>query len=118
MILALLVFCEVVAGIAAAVERGKVRKWYSLVYHGNDNIIPYWWKLLREKTFTNFAVLEPPAKVFSSKFERAVPSRSYVRFSHFLRKMVTLTDLQKFPPSKVSCYIVASTNFYDYYNTK
>ena len=35
-------------------------------------------KLLREKTFTNFAVLEPPAKVFSSKFGRAV--LTYVRF--------------------------------------
>ena len=31
-------------------------------------------KLSREKTFTNLAVLEPPAKVFSTKFGRAVPT--------------------------------------------
>ena len=30
-------------------------------------LIPYSGKLLREKTFMNFAVLEPPAKVFSTK---------------------------------------------------
>ena len=30
--------------------------------------IPYSRRLSREKTFTNFTVLEPPAKVFSSKF--------------------------------------------------
>ena len=35
-------------------------------------------KLPREKTFTIFAVLEPPAKVFSLKFGRAV--LTYVRF--------------------------------------
>ena len=38
------------------------------------NAIPYSGKLLKEKTFTNFAVLEPPAKVFSMKFGRAVPT--------------------------------------------
>ena len=30
--------------------------------------IPYSRKLSREKIFTNFAYLEPPAKVFSTKF--------------------------------------------------
>ena len=35
--------------------------------------VPYSGKLSREKTFTNFAVLEPPVKVFSTKFGRAVP---------------------------------------------
>ena len=35
---------------------------------------PYSRKFLREKTFTNFTVLEPPAKVFSTKFGHAVPT--------------------------------------------
>ena len=35
-------------------------------------------KLSRERTFMNFMVLEPPAKVFSTKFGRAVPT--YDRF--------------------------------------
>ena len=35
-------------------------------------------KLEREKIFTNFIVLEPPTKGFSSKFGRAVPT--YDRF--------------------------------------
>ena len=42
--------------------------------------IPYSRKLSSEKTFTNFAVLEPPVKVFSTKFGCAVPS--YDRFWH------------------------------------
>ena len=40
--------------------------------------LPYSVKLSRGKTFTNFAVLEPPAKVFSTKFGCAVPT--YDRF--------------------------------------
>ena len=40
--------------------------------------IPYSRKLSREKTFTNFMVLEPPAKVFSLKFVCAI--LTYVRF--------------------------------------
>ena len=35
---------------------------------------PYNGKLLREKIFTNFTVLGPPTKVFSSKFGRAIPT--------------------------------------------
>ena len=42
------------------------------------NSLPYSGKLSREKTLTNFAALEPPAKVFSTKFGRAIPT--YVRF--------------------------------------
>ena len=38
---------------------------YTLRYSG---------KLSKEKTFTNFAVLEPPVKVFSTKFGRAIPT--------------------------------------------
>ena len=40
--------------------------------------VPYNGKLSNEKTFTNFVVLEPPVKVFSTKFGRAVPT--YDRF--------------------------------------
>ena len=40
--------------------------------------ILYSGKLLREKTFTNFTVLKPPVKVFSTKFGRAIPT--YDRF--------------------------------------
>ena len=35
--------------------------------------ISYSGKFSREKTFTNFVVLEPPAKVFSTKIGCAVP---------------------------------------------
>ena len=35
--------------------------------------VPYSRKLLREKTFTNFVVLEPPVIVFSITFGRAIP---------------------------------------------
>ena len=31
-------------------------------------------ELSREKTFTNFAVVEPPTKVLSTKIGRAVPT--------------------------------------------
>ena len=36
--------------------------------------IPYSANLSREKTFMNFAVLEPPVKVFSTKCGHAVPT--------------------------------------------
>ena len=36
--------------------------------------IPYSGKHLREKTFTNFTVLEPPVKVLSTKFGCAKPT--------------------------------------------
>ena len=42
-------------------------------------VIPYSSKLLKNKTFTNFVVLEPLVKVFSSKNGHAVPT--YVRVS-------------------------------------
>ena len=43
-------------------------------------IIPYSRNLSREKTFMNSAILEPPAKVFSPKFDCAIPT--YDRFKH------------------------------------
>ena len=36
--------------------------------------IPYSGKLSREKTFVNFAVLEPPIKVFCTKFGHVIPT--------------------------------------------
>ena len=69
--------------------------------------LPYSRKLSRENTFTNFAILEPPTKVFSTKFERTVPT--YDSFSipqHFLCEMITLTDLQKFSPLKVFTWLM------------
>ena len=36
--------------------------------------LPYSEKLLRVITFINFTVLEPPAKVFSTKFGGAAPT--------------------------------------------
>ena len=38
------------------------------------HLLPYSAKLSREKTFTNFAVLELPAKVFSMKFGHTIPT--------------------------------------------
>ena len=42
----------------------------------------------RIKTFTNFAALEPPVKVFSMKFGRAIPTYA-IGFSSFLHEMIT-----------------------------
>ena len=47
---------------------------YMYILNLVDNIMPYSGKHLREKVFTNFAVLEPPTKVFFSKFGGAVPT--------------------------------------------
>ena len=62
--------------------------------------------------FTNFTVLEPPAKVFSSKFGSAIPT--YVRFLHsakvFSVKWSHLPDPRKFSPLKVFRYMVPSSN--------
>ena len=46
--------------------------------HGWGYNLAYGGKLSREKTFMNFADLEPPAKVFSAKFGHAV--HTYYRF--------------------------------------
>ena len=63
----------------------------------------------------NFVVLEPPAKVFSSKFGCAIPT--YVRFLHpakvFSAKWSLLLDPQKFSPSKVSRYTVVDLALYN-----
>ena len=58
----------------------------------------------RERTL-NFTVLEPPMKVFSMKFGRAVPTYmiglAFCEFSLQNGNLI-LTDLWKFSPSKVS----------------
>ena len=38
-----------------------------------DKVIPYSGKFLRVKIFTDFAILQPPAKVFSKNFRHATP---------------------------------------------
>ena len=47
--------------------------------------IPYTGKLSREKTLTNFVVLEPPTKVFSTKFGHAIATYMYDRFQHSVK---------------------------------
>ena len=58
--------------------------------------ILYSGKFSREKTFTNFAVLEPPMKVFSIKFGRAIPTyMCLIGFSiprKFIHEIIPLTD--------------------------
>ena len=46
-------------------ERERGREGAPLVY--TDIVIQYSGKLLREKTFTSFVILQPPVKVFSTK---------------------------------------------------
>ena len=57
--------------------RYKCNEW-SLIF--NISYVRYSGKLLRERTFTNFAILEPSAKVFSTTFGRAIPT--YDRLQH------------------------------------
>ena len=60
-------------------------------------VIPYSSKLLKNKTFTNFVVLEPLVKVFSSKMGMPYPPMLELAFSeNFLHEMVTLADPQFF----------------------
>ena len=65
------------------------------------NSIPYRGKLLREKTFTNFMVLEPPMKDFSTKFGHAISN--CVRFQHCVKvfstkwRSVKVFSLESFP---------------------
>ena len=46
--------------------------WWSKALASIQEVLPYSAKLSREKTFTNFAALEPPTKVFSMKFGHAI----------------------------------------------
>ena len=68
-------------------------------------------KLLREKTFANFAVLWLFAKVFSAKIGGVAPLvlQSAQVFS---AKIVFFTNPRKFSPSKVSCYAVLYIRVY------
>ena len=67
-------------------------------------IIPYNRKLLRVKTFTNFTVFEPLAKVFSTKLGVLYPPNT-----------IGFSILQKFSPAKVSGYVVISETLYTKY---
>ena len=54
-------------------------KWQRNTVRELVSYIPYSRKLPREKTFTNFVVLEPPMKGFSTKFGHVVPTYMYDR---------------------------------------
>ena len=74
--------------------------------------IPYSGKLSREKTFANFEVREPSAKVFSTKFW-GMPHPLMFGFKQSVKvfsvKFSLPTDPQKFSPSKVYCYTVCES---------
>ena len=73
--------------------------------YDNQGHIPYSGKLLRDKTFTNFADLEPFVKVFSANFECTCAHASHptvdprkfslrnLLFSHFRESFIP----RKFP---------------------
>ena len=65
--------------------------WWSKALASIQEVLPYSAKLSREKTFTNFAALEPPTKVFSMKFGHAIyPLWLLLAFHEsFLREMTT-----------------------------
>ena len=67
-----------------------------------------WWESFEgEKTFTNFAILQPPTKVFSTKNFRHATPIYVIRFrKSFLPKRFLPPDPWKFYPSKVSHYTV------------
>ena len=71
--------------------------------------IPYSGKLSREKAFVNFEVWEPSAKVFSTKFW-GMPHPLMCGFKQSMKvfsvKFSVPTDLRRFSPSKVYCYMV------------
>ena len=67
-------------------------------------IVSYNRTLLRVKTFTNFTVFEPLAKVFSTKLGMLYPP-----------DMIGFSILQKFSPSKVSGYVLISETLHTKY---
>ena len=79
--------------------------WQHNMQSTSDRLVPYSRKLLREKTFANFAVLWLSAKVFSAKFGGCGVlwhSKSEQFAKVFYAKIVFCTNLRKFSPSKVS----------------
>ena len=78
--------------------------------------IPYSGKLSREKTFANFEVQEPSAKVFSMKFW-GMPHPLMFGFKLSMKvfsvKFSLPTDPRNFSPSKVYRYTVFSYANFD-----
>ena len=75
----------------------------------HEPYILYSGKLLREKTFANFAVLWLFAKFFSAKFGDVVffgAAQASNPQKVFSAKIVFFTNLRKFSPSKVFHYVV------------
>ena len=63
-------------------------------------------KLSREKTFMNFAILEPPVKVFSAKFGSTIPTCDtfYHSTKGFFHKMVTYRSVKVFSLESFALY--------------
>ena len=73
----------------------------------SSHLIPYSRKLSREKTFANFKVREPSAKVFSTNFWGMLHSfmLSFKKSVNvFSMKFSLPTNLRKFSPSKIYRY--------------
>ena len=71
--------------------------------------ILYSGKFSREKTFTDFEVQEPSAKVFFAEFGgRTALTYGWFQATceSFLREILTSYGSVKFSPSKVYCYMV------------
>ena len=99
--------------IRAATIQGEVSIWITTVLirplMRSVSEIPCSGKLLREKTFANFEVWEPSAKVFSTKFW-GMPHPLMFGFKQSVKifsvKLSLPTDPWRFSPSKVYCYTV------------
>ena len=74
--------------------------------------VPYSGKLSREKTFANFEVLGPSAKVFSAK-SAVIPTNWWGKQSTkvFSANFLFSTNSRKFSPSKVSRYTVSLMSY-------
>ena len=71
----------------------KTMMWLLLLLMEVIKILYYNGKLLREKTFTNFLILKPPAKIFFMKFWHAI---STYAIGLAFREMIFPTVLQSF----------------------
>ena len=75
--------------------------------HGQCHVIPYNGKLSKEKTFADFEIGEPSAKVFSAKFlGHAAPTYDWFQAicESFLSEILTFYGSAKVSPSKVVQY--------------
>ena len=67
----------------------KVPCKHLLYMHSDQPYVSYHGKFLRRKMYTSFVVFEPPTKVFSTKFGRAIPSMiGFSIHENFLHEIV------------------------------